>query len=208
MQIQQLAKNLTGELPGMTVQSAMSPAGTDTSKYYDVPGDAKKAAVMLLLYEKNDDWHTAFIKRTFNQNDRHSGQISFPGGRLENQDASLEACAIRETNEEIGIDQSSIEVLGQMSNLYVFASDYLVFPFVGYIKDLTSFVRQPSEVEEVLQIPMSYLTRHDIIKTKSMNLGKYHLRHVPYYDLYGEILWGATAMMVAEFLYIWKKAYA
>ena len=208
MIIQTLGSLLTHDLPGMEIQSTMSPAGSQTRKYCQVPQHARQAAVMLLLYEKNEVWYTAFIKRTQNQKDRHSGQISLPGGRLEVNDESLMNCALRETYEEVGINGRSINVIGQMSQLYVFASDYLVFPFVGYVNNFSNFEKQPSEVEEIIQIPISYLVQSEVVKSKQMDLGKYRNIAVPYYDLYGETLWGATAMMVAEFIYIWKKAYA
>ena len=203
--IQALEQALSKEKPGFEIQKEMSPVRGDAERYYETPDFARKAGVMMVLYMKDADWHTAFLKRTMNLNDAHSGQISLPGGRFEESDATLVQCALRETEEEIGIPQNDIDVVGSLSSLYVYASNHLVQPFVGFLSDPPEFRIDQSEVHSVIEAPVSYLADHSVVKLTDLSVRGFKLKDVPYYDLFGEILWGATAMMVSEFLNVWKR---
>lgn len=184
----------------------MSPATKRAEEYYNnIPENARKAGVLALLAPKENEWNVIFIKRASHPLDKHSGQISFPGGGLEKVDASLEDCALRETFEEIGVAQESIKVLGPLTKLYVFASNNLVFPYVGYIEEQQDFKIQEDEVERVITVPLAYFTDETIIKSTSLSVRNLTIDDVPYYDVYGEVLWGATAMMMSELIELWKK---
>lgn len=204
--LDQLQTLLKGPKPGIKVQARMSPVSGHTERYYRVPQTAKEAGVMLLLYPEADEWHTIFIKRSSNSNDKHSGQISFPGGSLEPCDLSPAACALRETEEELGIKAEAIQILGSLSDLYVFASNFLVYPFVGIIDHEPVLSLDQREVQSAIKAPISYFTDESIIKHMDMDIRGFKMKDVPYYDLYGEVLWGATAMMFSEFLNIWNRA--
>lgn len=160
---------------------------------------------MALLIPIKGEWHITFIKRPSHPKDKHSGQISFPGGGLEEGDYSMEACATRETEEEIGIAADQIKVLGALTKLYVYASNNLVYPFVGYLNKEEKFRLQESEVAQVITAPLSYFSDETILKHKDLTVRGYVLNRVPYFDLYGEILWGATAMMLSELNFLWKQ---
>lgn len=183
----------------------MSPVTEERERYYTDQSTARQAAVMALFMPINDEWHLLYMKRPHHPKDKHSGQISFPGGGLEERE-SLEKCARRETFEEIGIPMDAIEVIGSLTKLYVYASNNLVFPYVGYVKQTLELRLQESEVEKVIPVPMSYFDRpDDIIKTKTLKVKDYTLHDVPYYDLYGETLWGATAMITSELIHLWNQ---
>jgi 8-oxo-dGTP pyrophosphatase MutT (NUDIX family) len=159
---------------------------------------------MCLIHSKADRWFVSYILRTSHQLDKHAGQISFPGGRKDVSDADLLACAIRETYEEIGIHADQIDLLGSLSPLYVYASHHYVQPFVGIIHEAPRYVLEPREVQRVIEVPLDLLTSHNVIKYTDLNIHGYQLHNVPYYDINGEILWGATAMMTSELIYLWN----
>ncbi len=171
--------------------------------YYQIPKTARLAAVLALLVPVNDEWKIVLIKRPSHPRDLHAGQISFPGGGLEGQDESFEECALRETYEEIGIAQEEVQIIGSLTKLYVYASNNLVFPFVGYLERELPFIKDPAEVDRVITTPLSHFKNKSIIKTTELKVRGYRLPSVPYYDIEGEILWGATAMMISELIYLW-----
>lgn len=199
--INTLEKKLRNPLPGVEAHKVLSPA--NHKDYLNIRDDHRIASVLLLLFPKNGEWHITYIQRpTNNPDDRHAGQISFPGGKMEDSDQSLQYCALRETHEEIGITPNKVEILGQLSDLYVHVSNFMVYPFVGFMKDNYEFNKQLSEVKEIIEVPLSYLTQKDILKKGSIHIRNMIINNVPYYDLYGKKLWGATAMMTSEFLHL------
>ncbi len=183
----------------------MSPIQAHTRKYYQPTKTARTAAVLALLHGHPTNLQITLIKRSNHPEDQHAGQISFPGGGVDAIDQSLIACALRETEEETGVPCENIAILGALSPLYVYASDNMVYPFVGYLSETPSFAPDPKEVASVLNIPLSYLLQPEIISTTTIEVRGFELTNVPHYDINGQILWGATAMMMAELLSIWKK---
>ena len=134
------------------------------------------------------------------EKDIHSGQISFPGGRYEESDNTLEYCALRETEEEVGVSIDEVTVIGQLSELYIPVSNFQVYPFVGYVKSTPIFVPQPSEVQHVIEVPIEMLKDVSNQKTIDYRVRKnIILKNTPYFDFYGNMVWGATAMMLSEF---------
>ena len=202
-----MSQLLEGPLPGLEAQKELSPKSTNQEKYYQAPEDARKAAVMALLVPGQQEWELVFMKRTSHPLDQHAGQISFSGGGLDKSDNSLLNCALREVEEEIGIPPVEINVIGSLTQLYVFASNNLVFPFVGYMNHSPSYILDKKEVEKVIQAPISYFLQKDAMKFTSLNLRGHRIDDVPYFEVSGEMLWGATAMMVNELLHLWKKTH-
>jgi len=153
------------------------------------------------LYPGGSDWEVIYTKRTETAGDRHKGQISFPGGRKEAGDADALATALRETEEEIGVAASTIIPLGTLTSLYIPVSNFLVQPFVGFLREAPQFRVDPVEIERIISIPLHYLQTEEVVKRTAITVsGQYSLSDVPYFDLYGEVMWGATAMITAEFL--------
>jgi len=199
---------LAQDLPGMSAHVRMTANPARFKKYYQPNKDTREAAVMLLLINTTPDLHVLFIKRPNHPKDPHSGQISFPGGRLESEDANYEACALRETYEEIGVNPSDVKVLGALSKLYVFASNNMVFPFVGYLDAQPDYVIQEAEVDKVISVPVTYFDQKDVLRSKDITVRGHTLRDMPYYDLEGHTLWGATAMIFTEWIEIWRNLQA
>ncbi len=128
----------------------------------------------------------------------HSGQIAFPGGKAEKEDISLENTALRETFEEVGIQPQQIEIIGKLSDLYIPPSNFIVTPFVGILQE-EPHITPNYEVERVLIIPLSDLMNPTNCVEKTISVRSIQL-HVPCYTLDGEIIWGASSMMLAELL--------
>ncbi|MCB0508635.1 MAG: CoA pyrophosphatase [Chitinophagales bacterium] len=185
-------------LPGKQAQNRFKPYLKINPKL-DVPPifKPKYGAVMALLYPRNEIPHILLIERPKYEG-VHSGQIAFPGGQIESSDASHLVAAIRETYEEIGVEEKHIEVLGNLSSLYVLASNFMVYPFVGILQELPPLTLERNEVASVLEIPIYKFFEKNIIKEKEMKSALGIKLHAPYFDLDGKILWGATAMMVSE----------
>lgn len=187
-------------LPGVEAQARMS----HISRYMPpvIPADAKESAVMMLFYPHQSDWHIVLIQRTNNNpNDRHGGQISFPGGRMDASDVDLKATALRETEEEIGIPQEDIRVLGALTNLYIPVSKFKVQPYVGILDYKPDFIPQVSEVEHILSPRFSHLQSNKSLRYKDMSLSsRLTIKDVPYFDVEQRVVWGATAMIISEVL--------
>jgi len=203
--IEVLQEQLKVELPGSAAQMKMMSTGlkkNDPDMYFDVPEDAKKACVMLLLFQKEGVWHTVLMQRPESPY-AHSKQISFPGGGLEEQDVSLEAGALRETEEEFGIAREEIKTIGKLTKLYLPVSNYLIFPFVGYMDHAPTYNPDPNEVAGIIEVKLEDLLNPALRKEKTIRTSSgYVLKDVPYFDVNSKVVWGATAMMLSEFVTI------
>ncbi len=159
--------------------------------------NSKQGAVMSLIYPVNNIPHILFIERPV-YDGVHSGQIAFPGGKIEMSDASFLDAALRETHEEIGIPQQQIKVAGALTEIYVLASNFIVYPYVGLMDNIPSLILEQKEVANILEIPLYRFFESDVIKEKPIKNALGFSLIAPYYDVEGKILWGATAMMVSE----------
>ncbi|MEM0994783.1 MAG: CoA pyrophosphatase [Bacteroidota bacterium] len=198
--IDNVSKVLQAELPGEAAQLKMANAFRKTRP--SDPNDVRIASVLLLLYQKDKNWYFPLIQRTSdNPNDRHGGQISFPGGKREESDQDLSETALREAEEEIGVQQKDIQLLGKLTPLYIPVSNFMVHPFVGYLPYPPQFKRQELEVVKVLETSLSELQNTDNHKQKDIALRQgIRLKEVPYFELQQHTVWGATAMMLSEWL--------
>ena len=205
----QLQKRLAdGPLPGRDAQFRMAHLSRRIfeSANFQVPENPKIAAVVCLFFLKNGAWHLLLIERTSsNPNDRHSGQISFPGGKMDETDASLEAAALRELEEEIGISPQNALILGRLTELFIPVSGFLVHPFVAVLNEnpaeKTGWQPQPSEVETILEVPLAWLQSPASRQTKDLVVGNgMTWKDVPFFEVEGRTVWGATAMILSELL--------
>jgi 8-oxo-dGTP pyrophosphatase MutT (NUDIX family) len=154
---------------------------------------------MFLIYPRDEEWYTVYIERSRNQpNDKHAGQISLPGGKVESSDADYAAAACRELEEEIGVPRSTVEVVRPLSELYVIPSNFMVYPYIGVINYTPDFVLQQSEVESIIEISLAEVRALSVTRD-DLDVRGQAMRDVPYYDLNGHVLWGATSMITAEF---------
>lgn len=198
--ITELTDKLQQPLPGQEAQYKMAHLARRNA--VPPPPNARQAAVLALFFPKNTDWHIVFIERdNSNPNDRHGGQISFPGGKYEEGDESLQYTAIREAHEEVGVHPEKVEIIGELTDLYIPVSNFKVNPFVGFVDYTPTFRPQVEEVSNVLEVPFKLLRDYSIQKTTDLRIANnITLRGVPYFDLFGKVLWGATAMMLSELL--------
>lgn len=158
----------------------------------------KLSSVLLLLFPVSAaEYATFFIKRPI-YNGPHSGQISLPGGKMESVDLSLTHTALRETSEELGFDTSAIEILGSLTTIQIPVSGYLVHPFVGFLSYEPILNPDLTEVETVIKTDISFLL--DATLKQNFEFARGDVKFTtPAYNLVGENLWGATAMMMSEF---------
>jgi 8-oxo-dGTP pyrophosphatase MutT (NUDIX family) len=203
--IQQIKQRLQQPLPGLDAQTLMMAdrfRQKDSNAYVKPSEGGRKAGVMLLLFQKGETWYTALMQRPDSPY-AHSRQISFPGGGLEDEDVDLAACAKRETEEEFGIPREDIQLLGALSELYIPVSRYLVQPFVGYLEAAPSYTPDPNEVDEIIEVPLEDLLNPALHKlTEIKTSSGLVMKDIPYFDVAEKKVWGATAMMLSEFVYL------
>ena len=193
--INQLKKRIKHTLPGRKAQSIMMIKSNNPLK--NIKNKKKiPAAVLILLFYKNDKWNFFLTKRTQIVN-YHKGQISLPGGRHEDKE-SLQETAKRETEEEIGVNSKYINIIGPLTPLYVPVSNFKIYPFIGWVKNKPKIKIQDNEVERIFSISIDEFILESTQKIKKSNLyGEKVL--VPYFDINNEIVWGATSVILSEF---------
>ena len=160
------------------------------------------AAVLVLLYPVKENWYFYLTKRTKTVA-HHKGQISLPGGMLDEGESSQNA-AIRETYEELGIEPKDINIIGPLTPLYIPISSFKIFPFVGCITKKTKLNIQSKEVSKVFSPSISSLINPQNKKIKISTMFGQKVK-IPFFDLNDEIVWGATSMILSEFKSILKE---
>lgn len=187
-------------LPGDKFKKTLVKTGIvdrPTKRPGDLPGDGLIAAVMVLFFTKFGNTYLVLTKRRSDLR-KHANQISLPGGRNDKGE-SLRETAVRETVEEIGVDRQSIEILGPLQRIYIPPSDFTVQPFVAWHQSVPEFVRSETEVDEIIEAPVSKFVLPDSLKNGIVESGK-DLIEVEYYDVFGHSVWGATAIILAELM--------
>ena len=163
----------------------------------------REAGVLITLFEKfPGDLHLIFIRRSAShEQDKHAGQIGFPGGKKELSDPDMMYAALREAEEETGLDLTLIDVLGPLTPLYITVSKYLVHPFVAFAIEPPVLSRQETEIEEILELPLSEFRSSGARQETKIHLSTgITLNHVPCFLVNGHVIWGATAMILNELL--------
>ena len=189
-----IKKALSQSLPGSTSHRRMLPVNRELVAGSDDQSRLKHSSVLLLLYPENNELHVCLIKRPAHMK-HHAGQIALPGGRIEKGETALET-ALRETNEEIGILSTEIEILGTLSELYVQVSRFQIHPFVGWLSKKPKFILCENEVEKTISFPLKNMKNAmEEVELKTIT----GTIKVPCFKFEGEIIWGATAMILSEF---------
>ena len=163
----------------------------------------KPGGVIILLYEEGGEIKFPLTKRA-EYNGAHSGQISLPGGKAEPGEDVVQT-ALRECHEEIGIPESSIKVVGKLSDFFVMPSNFIVTPVVAALSGTPVFQPDSYEVVKVLRHSIRDLVRDDAMKQKEILAAGRYKMIAPHFEIEGEIVWGATAMMLNEFRLILKE---
>ena len=165
--------------------------------------DLKPAAVLVPLFEKNERTHILLTKRT-DTVEHHKGQICFPGGAFNFEDLDCMTTALRETEEEVGLTMDSVDILGELDHI-VTVTDFRVCPYVGFIPYPYPFKLSSFEVERLIELPLDFVQ------------GKTELKEAPFLfqgqtfinlhlDFQGDIIWGATARILRNFLEVLDKS--
>ncbi|MCK4661870.1 MAG: CoA pyrophosphatase [Bacteroidales bacterium] len=199
--IKKLEKSLKQELPGEKAQYKMAPLFRD--KFPESFDKAKLSSVLILLFPDNGKLNLILIKRP-EYKGYHSGQISFPGGKFEKSDNNLINTALREAYEEIGINSEKIKIIGTISNLFIPVSNMMVLPVVGYTTETPELFPNKNEVETILKVKLDDLMNHLNQSFFNINFNAHNIK-APCYKVNGHNIWGATAMILSEFLEIISK---
>ncbi len=201
--INEISKKLKGQLPGIEAFSKLAPALNGTNYRTQQPNAAtRKSAVLLLLNVKNGKLQIVFTLRSL-QLISHSGQISFPGGKFEINETAVQT-ALRETQEEIGIPPHTITILGELTPIYVFPSNSLIHPVVGFSAKYLDFIVNHDEVQEAFTMPIDFFS-FDSVEMKKWIMPDGEEVDVPFWAIHPAVpLWGATAMILSEFLTIYS----
>jgi 8-oxo-dGTP pyrophosphatase MutT (NUDIX family) len=196
---QRLAEDLVGPLPGVRAQFSMAPMPRREAEHSAQPRrGAKVNGVLILFYPHNDEIYLPLILRPTYPG-VHSGQVALPGGRIEEEDESVVDCALREAHEEVGVDPNDVQVLGQLSSLYIGASNNIVYPTVGWTDTRPDFQTDAREVALLIETPLrSLLDPANLRRDQRDVRGRRAL--VPYFVVCDQIVWGATAMILGELL--------
>lgn len=199
-----LSVRLQMQLPGKEAQAKMIPYKED--KRFVIPDEARKSSVLILFFPIQDDFHLVVIKRS-RDGGIHSGQIAFPGGKLESYDSSAEAGALREAHEEINLNSEKVTLLGRLSPLYIPVSNFKVIPIVGFMPHPPKEL-QASEAEVAEILYFSFL-KHFVQKTTRQvfsTTSKKSSLKVPAYQLNEQdFIWGATSMILSELETLWNE---
>ncbi|MDG1508384.1 MAG: CoA pyrophosphatase [Flavobacteriaceae bacterium] len=209
MKFEDFTKNITQlkkiQLGGVEAQFKLAP---EMRLSYDdkkiTANNPKIAAVLALFYPNNNNNTSLLLTKRASYNGPHSNQISFPGGKIEKSDNNLSQTALRETFEEVGVSQEKVEILREITNVYIPPSNFLVTPFIGITKTKPMF-KVNSEVAEIIEV--SFLDLLDDNNVGTIQITNSYMREtlVPSFNINGSVIWGATAMILSEIKEVLKK---
>lgn len=204
--IEKIRERLKEELPGRQAHIKMAPLHNGNFfRGFDPPKIVRKSAVLVPLFINDSGQPEILFTLRSSKVESHKGQISFPGGMSENGESIIET-ALREANEEVGIKPSDLEVLGQLSDLYVPPSNSVISPIVAFIDKKVQFVLSHDEVEEVFIVPVQSFFEPEKMKKEIWNFKGTDVEVLSWAVHHSTPLWGATAMILMEFLQIYQEA--
>lgn len=202
--IKSLSERLKHELPSALAHDPLRavPVGSFKPKY-KMDGPSRPGSVLILLFEDEGEIKFPLIKRP-DYPGAHGGQISLPGGKAEAGENSIET-ALREAQEEIGVDSHSVSILGRLSEFHVIPSNFLITPVVASVERKPVWIPDPYEVAGILTGRISELVRDDAVRTTEILAAGQYRMTAPHFNIENEIVWGATAMMLNEFRMVLKE---
>jgi 8-oxo-dGTP pyrophosphatase MutT (NUDIX family) len=164
----------------------------------------RRSAVLIPLFNSASEYRVLFTKRT-DSVEAHKGQISFPGGRIEEEDGSPLETALREADEEIGLSRKDVTVLGQMDDARTVSSNYIVHPFVGLIPYPYDFKTSVREVKELIEVPFQVFLSGDSAGESTSVVYEGATYQTLAYHYRGEVIWGATARIMQNLVDLVKR---
>jgi 8-oxo-dGTP pyrophosphatase MutT (NUDIX family) len=157
----------------------------------------KTAAVLMLLYPKAGETNLVLIVRNTYKG-VHSAQVAFPGGKYEETDTDFASTALRETHEEVGVNPKEVEVIKMFTPMYIPPSNFMVHPFLGIARGEISFIADPTEVAQIIELPLIRFLDDEIVIETQLKTSYSEKMNVPAFNIENKIVWGATAMMLSE----------
>lgn len=190
--------SLSNKLPGKKAHLIMAPDHRVNSLSLEKapPANAINSAVLVLLVPSLNEWEVVLIKRNF-YNGIHSGQVSFPGGKCDKNDSDITYTACREAFEELGIEREDFKIIGQLSRLYVPPSNYVIYPVLATSTNRREYNPDPREVAGYIHAPLSCFNPSLITRSR-VQAGPDEWIEAPSYVIDEHVIWGATAMIIAE----------
>lgn len=186
------------QLGGLDAQFKLAPKlRLQYSKEKILAKNPKKAAVLALFYPNKNNQTTLLLTKRASYKGTHSAQISFPGGKVEYNDKNLLDTALRETKEEVGVIQSYVKIIREITDVYIPPSNFLATPFLGYLEDTPQFVTN-HEVANTIEILVSDLLNDKNLTSVKMSTSYMQNAEVPCFKINDNIIWGATGMMLSE----------
>ena len=198
-----LNTSIKNDLPGAEAHQLLSPLRAKEKSSYIPKTDARKAGVMVLIYPIQNKTHLVLTQR-HPYPGVHGGQISFPGGKQDPEDKNLKETALREAYEEVGVSKNEIEILGPLSPIYIPPSNFHVQPLLAYSHTRPTFIKEEAEVASILDIPLSTLLKKETVQSLPVNIRGYN-REVPCFKVEDHIIWGATAIVLSELIYMIRQ---
>ncbi|WP_053404654.1 CoA pyrophosphatase [Persicobacter sp. CCB-QB2] len=192
-----LEQRLESPLPGEEAQKIMAPLPDKQLRFKQQRTGARESAVLINFLERNGRILFPLIQRP-KYDGAHSGQVALPGGKKDVGDPNLDFTALREAEEEIGLPRKVVSVHGQLTNLYIPVSNFMVTPVLGSVQEEVTFVPDDWEVDDILMCDLMKLIESPAEPMKTTLKLPHGPMEVPYFDIHGKIVWGATAIILSE----------
>lgn len=194
-------------LPGEIAHLELMPERRTYLKLYDDKKQMREAAVSIILFENALGFLSTLVIKRQEYDGSHSGQFSFPGGKMEKSDHDLYETACRECREEIGVNPEQMILLKEITPVYVPVSGFVVVPYVFYSEtNKFNFQKSEREVQEIFEVKLNDLFTASALKYKDVKSGSYLLKNIPHFEVNEVAIWGATALMLNEIKHILKHA--
>ena len=192
-------------LPGEESQLKMAPAFRPKGPASQNP-PPRKAAVLIPVYFSIEGNPEILLTLRKTYDGIHSAQVSFPGGKFESHETDPVEVALRESQEEVGLDPAAVKIAGLLSPLYIPVSHMMVQPVIGFVEGPVKWIPDLREVERLICISMENLTDPSLVQAKAVRISATLTMEAPFYSIANETVWGATAMILSEWIDVWKRS--